>query len=80
MDGGARASQGCPGSPAPDPPSGPVPAAGAVPPCAAAAHTSHTCFLDAIVENLDSAVIACDAGGRISLMNRSARALSLIHI
>ena len=82
MDGGARASQGCPGSPAPDPPSGPVPAAGAVPPCAAAAPTSHTCFLDAhtcfldaIVENLDSAVIACDAGGRISLMNRSARAL-----
>jgi EAL domain-containing protein (putative c-di-GMP-specific phosphodiesterase class I) len=75
VDGGARASQGCPGSPAPDPPSGPVPVTGAVPPCAAAAPTSRTCFLDAIVENLDSAVIACDAGGRISLMNRSARAL-----
>ena len=34
-----------------------------------------TRFLDAIMENLDSAVIACDSGGRVILMNRSARTL-----
>jgi diguanylate cyclase (GGDEF)-like protein/PAS domain S-box-containing protein len=34
-----------------------------------------TCFLDAIMENLDSAVLACDSGGRVILMNQSARTL-----
>lgn len=34
-----------------------------------------TGFLDAIMENLDSAVLACDSGGRVILMNRSARTL-----
>ena len=34
-----------------------------------------TRFLDATMENLDAAVIACDADGRVILMNRPARGL-----
>ncbi|WP_420121180.1 EAL domain-containing protein [Nakamurella sp.] len=39
------------------------------------AQARQTRFLDATMENLDSAVIACDAGGRVILMNRPAREL-----
>ena len=39
------------------------------------AQARQTRFLDATMENLDSAVIACDAGGRMILMNRPAREL-----
>ena len=42
---------------------------------AANALTTQTAFLEAVLETLDSGVVACDAGGRLTLFNRASRDL-----